>query len=343
MPRAASARGGRLGRLRARGRAAPHREPRAVQVAALPRRGLIRESGRVARARPPRRAGAADALDGRRLPGRGRRDRRAAAAQRVRVGVGRRCSRSFALPVYGGVADGTAGAIALAALAATAALAALCFVKVVGLVLLGPARRDSVANARGGARRDARRCRGSCGRVRAARRSPGTALRVAGRARAVGRGRPVHGRPRPARDGVAAHGWDRARPGRPRGRLGRPPWPASGGARADLGVRAARGAPARLDERGIHQAAAAGPRGRAATRARDRGANRGRHRPGGRLRGTGPAPVRGAALSAADRRSRCSGAHQARRLQSGRLGTYVGYLVGLVLVVLGAAKLGVIG
>jgi hydrogenase-4 component B len=51
------------------------------------------------------------------------------------------------VPADGGVTDGTAGAIALAALAATAALAALCFVKVVGLVLLGPARRDAVAYA----------------------------------------------------------------------------------------------------------------------------------------------------------------------------------------------------
>jgi hydrogenase-4 component B len=51
------------------------------------------------------------------------------------------------VPASGGVAEGTAGAIALGALAATAALAALCFVKVVGLVLLGPARRDAVANA----------------------------------------------------------------------------------------------------------------------------------------------------------------------------------------------------
>ena len=51
------------------------------------------------------------------------------------------------VPMYGGIADGTAGAIALAALAATAALAALCFVKVVGLVLLGPPRRDAVAHA----------------------------------------------------------------------------------------------------------------------------------------------------------------------------------------------------
>ena len=49
--------------------------------------------------------------------------------------------------VYGHVADGTAGAIALAALAATAALAVFCFVKVVGLVLLGPARRDGAAAA----------------------------------------------------------------------------------------------------------------------------------------------------------------------------------------------------
>jgi len=47
----------------------------------------------------------------------------------------------------GGVGDGAAGAVALAALAATAALAVLCFVKVVGLVLLGPPRRAAVAAA----------------------------------------------------------------------------------------------------------------------------------------------------------------------------------------------------
>jgi hydrogenase-4 component B len=44
--------------------------------------------------------------------------------------------------VEGKVGDGLAGTVALAALAATAALALLCFVKVVGLVLLGPARYD---------------------------------------------------------------------------------------------------------------------------------------------------------------------------------------------------------
>jgi hydrogenase-4 component B len=51
------------------------------------------------------------------------------------------------VPAYGGVGDGLAGAVALAALASTAALAAFCFVKVVGLVLLGPPRRDAVASA----------------------------------------------------------------------------------------------------------------------------------------------------------------------------------------------------
>ncbi|MES1247491.1 MAG: proton-conducting transporter membrane subunit [Actinomycetota bacterium] len=51
------------------------------------------------------------------------------------------------VPASGGVGDGVAGALALAALAATAALAVLCFVKVVGLVLLGPPRRAAVAAA----------------------------------------------------------------------------------------------------------------------------------------------------------------------------------------------------
>jgi hydrogenase-4 component B len=51
------------------------------------------------------------------------------------------------VPSYGGLGDGLAGAFALAALAATAALAVFCFVKVVGLVLLGPPRRERVAHA----------------------------------------------------------------------------------------------------------------------------------------------------------------------------------------------------
>jgi hydrogenase-4 component B len=44
------------------------------------------------------------------------------------------------IPAYSGVSVGTAGAVALGALAATAALAVFCFVKVVGLVLLGRPR-----------------------------------------------------------------------------------------------------------------------------------------------------------------------------------------------------------
>ena len=48
---------------------------------------------------------------------------------------------------YGHIGDGIAGAVALAALAATAALAVFCFVKVVGLVLLGPPRTDAAAAA----------------------------------------------------------------------------------------------------------------------------------------------------------------------------------------------------
>ena len=51
------------------------------------------------------------------------------------------------VPAYAGVWDGTLGALALAALAGTMALAVLCFVKVIGLVLLGPARRNGVAEA----------------------------------------------------------------------------------------------------------------------------------------------------------------------------------------------------
>ncbi len=63
------------------------------------------------------------------------------------------------IPAYGGVGAGTAGAVALGALAATAALALFCFVKVVGLVLLGPprARADLSAQEAGWPMRGARR------------------------------------------------------------------------------------------------------------------------------------------------------------------------------------------
>ncbi len=48
---------------------------------------------------------------------------------------------------YGEIGDGIAGAVALGALASTAVLALFCFVKVVGLVLLGPARTEAAAAA----------------------------------------------------------------------------------------------------------------------------------------------------------------------------------------------------
>jgi hydrogenase-4 component B len=51
------------------------------------------------------------------------------------------------VPRYGHMADGVAGALALAALAGTAALAVFCFVKVVGLVLLGSPRTAAAAAA----------------------------------------------------------------------------------------------------------------------------------------------------------------------------------------------------
>jgi hydrogenase-4 component B len=51
------------------------------------------------------------------------------------------------VPASGAVGDGLAGAVALAALAVTAGLAVFCFVKVVGLVLLGAPRRPAAAAA----------------------------------------------------------------------------------------------------------------------------------------------------------------------------------------------------
>ncbi len=51
------------------------------------------------------------------------------------------------VPMSGRVDDAAAGGFALAALGATAALAVFCFVKVVGLVLLGPARRPAARDA----------------------------------------------------------------------------------------------------------------------------------------------------------------------------------------------------
>ena len=95
------------------------------------------------------------------------------------------------LPAYGRVGDGTAGAVALAALAATAALAVFCFVKVVGLVLLGPAAQSRGRGGAGAAVRDARRGRRSSPRLRCARPPARPAVRRARASRALGRRGPT--------------------------------------------------------------------------------------------------------------------------------------------------------
>ena len=99
-----------------------------------------------------------------------------------------------------------------------------------------------------------------------------------------------------------------------------------------------------LDERRLHEAAAARARGGAPPAAGDRGAHRGRRRAGGRLQRPRPAADRRArSTRPVERARRSRGAGHARRLQSGRLGTYVAYLIALVLVLLAAARVGVIG
>ena len=87
---------------------------------------------------------------------------------------------------YGSVAVGLAGAIALAALAATAALAVYCFVKVVGLVLLGAPRREAAAHAVEAPAPMRAAVGRPRGRLRRARAGAGPAVRRARRPRAVG-------------------------------------------------------------------------------------------------------------------------------------------------------------
>ncbi|MHB8868781.1 MAG: proton-conducting transporter transmembrane domain-containing protein [Thermoleophilia bacterium] len=65
----------------------------------------------------------------------------------VATGAGRPGADSALMDGFG-VGPALAGALATAVLAMTAALAVMCFVKVVGLVLLGPPRRSAVAEAR---------------------------------------------------------------------------------------------------------------------------------------------------------------------------------------------------
>ncbi len=208
----------------------------------------------------------------------------------------RRWSMSPSGPALG---LGLAGALAAAGLAATAALAVFCFVKVVGLVLLGAA---APGGGRGGGR-------GAAG-MRAAPVVPGRLLR-----------RPRR-RPRPAdpvADGAgpaAAEPGSRAGPLHPRHRLAalavapaRAPradrawlWRLRGSRRERpgprLGLRPADRARARLELGGLHQATAAGPRGGPAAPAGDRRGARARSAPVRPLPRRDPAPLRHAALRA---------------------------------------------
>ena len=146
MPVAPCARVRHVGGVRARGGVAAYAQSRSVQVAAVPRRRRVRACRRLARDRPARRATATHAVDG----GAFLVGSLAIAGVPPLNGFASEWLTLQALvhvPAYGALGDGLAGAFALAALAATAALAVFCFVKVVGLVLLGPPRRAPVADA----------------------------------------------------------------------------------------------------------------------------------------------------------------------------------------------------
>ena len=169
------------------------------------------------------------------------------------------------VPAYGGLGDGLAGALALAALAATAALAVFCFVKVVGLVLLGPPRRASVADAieRPPMRAAVVALAGACVVLGVA---PG--LLVASLARLAPWPTSISTSPAlhlPGTGSLPTVGvalvLGLLAPALVvlRGRRVAAPTP-------DLGVRAARATAARLDERGLHETAATRARGRSCVR-----------------------------------------------------------------------------
>ena len=205
---------------------------------------------------------------------------------------------------YGHLGDGLAGALALAALAATAALAVFCFVKVVGLALLGPPRTPAVAAAE----EPQLPMRAAVAFLALACVVLGFApgllfVHLAGLAPVPRRPADV-ARPAPAGNRLAAHRRHRDRARRHHHRARARTRESPRGGRADLGLRAARRARAPLDERGIHEVAAARPRGRAAPGARDLLEDRGRRTAGSRVQRQRPAPDRGSAVPAAPSGSR---------------------------------------
>ena len=246
------------------------------------------------------------------------------------------------VPAEGGVGAGTAGALALAALASTAALAVLCFVKVVGLALLGPPRRDAVAEAVE-----------APAAMRAALLSLAALCVLLGVAPGLLAGRLAGLAPWTEAGGVSV-GLDPPGTGSlPTGGLALALAALTGALLVLRGRRAA--APAPTWACGQHVApslawTSAGftkplrlvlesvlrPEREIAVESAGGVVRRVRYE--GRVPHLIEERLYRPATALALR-----GAARARRLQSGRLATYVGYLVGLVLVLLGGAKAGVIG
>ena len=237
------------------------------------------------------------------------------------------------VPAGGHLGDGLAGALALGALAATAALAVLCFVKVAGLVLVGRPRSAAVASAT----ERPLPMRAAVGVLAVGvclpRSRARAALRLARFPRALAGSHPDERRPPPAEHRFAAHTRNRDDPRgahRPPRALARPP---GSSARAQLGLRPTGRARARLDKRRVHQAAAARARRRAATRAEIAYARRAeRFRRSPTAVGSRSCSTSGSWRRSCDPHS--SWLRHARRLQTGRLGTYLAYLIALILVLL---------
>ena len=248
------------------------------------------------------------------------------------------------VPAYAGVWDGALGAVALAALAATMALAVLCFVKVIGLVLLGP--RAGAASPRPSSRLE--RCAAHSSRSRRRASCSAPSRDCCSRCSSTSHRGPRPATSRPPRARPPGH--RQPSDGRPaRGRV-RPRGGARGSHAAAAGPRRARAGPA------------ASPSSRPSSgRARDSASHCGScsrqcSGPSARSR------RRRAAASCKTSRTRAGFPHLidvhlyrpvtegallaaswARRLQSGRLGTYVGYLIALVVVLLVAVRIGAIG
>ena len=340
MPRAARTRRRSVGGVRARRGAPAHGQPRDLQGAALPRRRRVRARRRLARDRPARRAPAPHAVDRRRVPRRSDGDRRAAAAERLRVRV----------------AD-AAGAACTSRLRRRRD---------------GRRRRARARRARGdcGARavllREGRRARAA--RSAAARGSRSTRVEAplgdAGALSSFSRSPASSSASRP---GCCSARWSGSRPGRRPSRPGTRAAPARHRLAAHAGTRArarradrrarcccaARGAPRPAPTWACGQLVEPALRWTSAgftkplrlvleavlrPRTRGHGASEGGIVQGVDVSAGSSPPDRRARLPAGRSRSRSPPPAHARRLQSGSLGTYVAYLVALVLVLLAAAR-----